>query len=432
MAGLGLGREIGRSLAWATRNLNRNRARHAATFSAIALGIAGLDCLAGYVVRWEHTLEAISIYLNNTGTVAVFRKDGHKNHLARPLRYSLDAKERERILTLARASPGVEAASAVLQGQGLASNGTKTFPFVGIGVDPGLQKTFFAREDVRRWAADFTLLESGDDLWKYPQGNPVGLAKGLRMLLGDTAGGIQLLTQGFEGNFSAVDADVVQTFSTGVALSEDSRLRTTLASAEALFDTGGASWIAVFLEDAGKARSFAAQFAKRLEAEGLSVDVFAWQVERVSPFYVGVMNFLYMMGASFFLLIAGVVALAVVNSVLLTSLERFRETGTLRAVGYLPASLALGFATEVFLLGTLASATGCAVAHAVSAAVNSANLRFKPPGWADTVQFMLTPNLASGLGVSLVLVGVATLAAFLTALHTARQPVVILLGEERN
>jgi len=302
---------------------------------------------------------------------------------------------------------------------------------VGIGVDAGLQKTFFAREDVRKWASDFTLLESGDDLWKHPQGNPVGLAKGLRTLLGDTGGGIQLLTQGFEGNFSAVDADVVQTFTTGVALSEDSRLRTTLSAAEALFDTRGASWIAVFLEDASKARRFADDFEKRLAAEGLEVDAIAWQDERVSPFYVGVMNFLYMMGASFFLLISGVVALAVVNSVLLTSLERFRETGTLRAVGYLPGSLAKGFATEVFLLGAMASATGCAVAHVVSAAINAANLRFKPPGWADTVQFMLTPNAASGLTVSFVLVGVATLAAFLTALHTARQPVVVLLGEER-
>jgi putative ABC transport system permease protein len=412
------------------RNLSRNRARHAATFFVVALGTAGLNGLAGYVIRWENTLKAVSIYLNNTGTVAVFKRGGHKNHLARPLRFSFTHEEKERILAAAREQHGVEAAAPVLRGQGLASNGTKTFPFVGIGFDPGLQRTFEDREDVQRWAAEHTHLESGEPLWQAASENPVGLAKGLGVLLAERE--VQLLSQGFEGNFSAIDAQVVHTYSTGVALLEDSRMRMSLAAAERLFDTRGASWVAIFLRDPSLSRSFAVQFENVLSAQGLEVDVIPWQDERVSPFYVGVMNFLFMMAGSFFLLIAGVVALAVVNSVFLTTLERFQEMGTLRAVGYLPGRLALGFAGEVFFLSVAAASVGIGVSFAVSGALNASNVRFRPPGFADTVQFMLTPNAASSLLVGALVVLVAGVAAFLAALRTASLPVVTLLGEERN
>jgi putative ABC transport system permease protein len=422
------------------RNLQRNKARHAATFLAMALGVAGLNCLAGYVVRWENTLRTMSIYLEQTGSVAVFRRGGHKAHLVRPLRYALTEEQRARILVEARESTEVVAASPVIRGQGLASDGAKTFPFVATGLEPGLQRTFLAREDVRRWAGEFAALASGRQLWERGEENPlenrlenpVGLARGLAGLLGDTSDGIQLLAQGFEGNFSAIDAHVVQTYGTGVALTEDSRLRTTLAAAERLFDTRGASWVAVYLSDHRKASAFAASLEAKLEARGVEVDAIPWHDARVSPFYVGVMGFLHMMAASFFLLIAGVVALAVVNGVLLTSLERTKETGTLRAVGFAPARIAAGFALEIFVLGVGAALAGVASAFLVSTGINAANLRFRPPGFADTVQFLLTPNALTSAAVSVLVVGVATSAAFLTAWRLARAPVATLLGEERN
>ena len=323
---------------------------------------------------------------------------------------------------------------AVVQGQGLASNGKRAFPFVGMGLDPKLQEKFVARADVLKWAAEFTHLRSGDQLWASAAPAPVGVALGLGKLLGNTSGGIQLLSQGFGGGFSAIDGDVVQTYSTGVALTEDSRLRMTLPAAERHFDTKGASWIAVFLEDSTRPSSFrfAQALREKLAAAGLKIEVVPWQDERVSPFYVGVMDFLFMMGASFFLLISGVVALAVVNSVLLTSFERAKETGTLRAVGYLPSRIAAGFAAEVFMLGLLAAVAGNLLCWLVSLAINSANLRFRPPGWADTVQFMLTPSFATCGAVGALVVSVATASAFVMALRLARAPVVSLLGEERN
>jgi len=422
------------TLRFAFRNLRRNRARHAATFTAMALGTMGLSALLAYIVRWEHTLRAISVYHDFRGTVAVFKEGGVKNHIARPSRYSLTEDERHAIEVTARGFAKVADVGAVVRGQGLASNGKRSFPFLGTGIDPALQKKFAARADVRKWAADFTQLRSGTQLWETTSENPVGVAVGLARLLSNAGEGVQLLTQGFGGGFSAIDADVVHSYSTGVALTEDSRVRMSLGAAERLFDTKGASWVAVFLEDSSRGQSipFARELERRLRTQGLKVEVLAWQDERVSPFYVGVMEFLYMMGFSFFLLISGVVALAVVNSVLLTSFERAKETGTLRAVGYMPARLAAGFTFELMLLGTMATLAGNALCFLGSMGVNALNLRFRPPGFADTVQFMLTPNLITCAAVAAAVISVAALSAFLMALRLAKTPIVSLLGEERN
>ena len=95
----------GSSLRFALRNLRRNQARHAATFIAMSLGTAGLSALLGYIVRWEYTLRAISVYHNFTGTVAVFKEGGVKNHIARPRRFSLTEDERRIIESAARYFP---------------------------------------------------------------------------------------------------------------------------------------------------------------------------------------------------------------------------------------------------------------------------------------------------------------------------------------
>jgi len=68
------------------------------------------------------------------------------------------------------------------------------------------------------------------------------------------------------------------------------------------------------------------------------------------------------------------------NTSTLTVLERSREIGTFRALGYTRRDVTDLFVREMALLATLGLALGLLLAAAVSIAVAFANIRVTPPG----------------------------------------------------
>jgi putative ABC transport system permease protein len=95
-------------------------------------------------------------------------------------------------------------------------------------------------------------------------------------------------------------------------------------------------------------------------------------------------------------------------------LERRREIGTLRAVGFLPRDIGRLFFRESAALTVISLVGGLALALAVTFLINRAGIRFRPPGIAGTMSFLLTPDIRL-LGAAALLVGLIALAsAFFT------------------
>src|SRR5262249_40160894 len=132
---------------------------------------------------------------------------------------------------------------------------------------------------------------------------------------------VQLVANSFDGGLSAQDANIVSKFSTGQALSEDTGMLTSLETLQRLYETDGVSNISIFLKDRKDLSGFYRDFRDKIKAEGIPVSVLPYQDEKVSPFYVGVTQFIYAAASFFLMLVSLVVVISLANTISMNVVE---------------------------------------------------------------------------------------------------------------
>lgn len=445
--------------AWRTaaRNLYRNRRRNLATAVAIALGSAAMVLLGGYAIRVERFLRANTVYLQRVGHLVVYPAGGLEGALAQPAKYALPPEAQQLAVDEIQKLPQVEFVMRQLRGMGLAGNGCKTLPFAALGVEPELDARVLQHPEVLAATPELGCPLAGKNLSEYPGlDGATGLSAGLFRLLGkkkvhdqlDRAVGVvvpdcsspelkkalaadanvQLAGLSWAGGLSAVDAEVVQVFHTPLAQTEDGTVLTSLATLQRLYDTDSVTSLAVFLKDARDVRELAGLIKSRLGARGLSVDVYPFDDTRVGPYYAGTIPMINALVTFIGLLVVSVVVLSVLNAMTLTVLERTREMGTFRALGFTRRQLLGLFLREAALLSLLAVAAGLVLGVAVAYAVNAANVRFSPPGMPGTIQLVVTPTPLWCAAVALMLIPLAAVGTWIAVRRRVREPVVSLLS----
>ena len=93
--------------------------------------------------------------------------------------------------------------------------------------------------------------------------------------------------------------------------------------------------------------------------------------------------------AAIALVLCGLASLTILNTMTISVSERTREMGMLRSLGYRRKDLMNLFVKEATLVLLAGACAGVALAYAVAAIVNALDVRFKPPGVADTMQFLI-------------------------------------------
>ncbi len=405
-------------IAWV--NLFRNKRRNLLSLMAVVLGYLGMSLFFDYVLWAESWMSTISIYLNHNGHVTVFKDGALDRFYSKPRRYLISAENQERVAALAKADPRVEFVGRYLKGMGLVNRGTASTAFMAQGVDLSIEKAVLEHEQVRRWSGEFVKMQYQGSLWGDPSvANPVALTGEISKLLGYRFGqpgntDLQLISTTFDGGISAQDANVVSRFSTGLALSEDSGLLTSLQTLQRLYDTDGVSSMAIYLRDRGELRSFTRDFRAKIQAEKIPVEVLPFRDEKVSPFYVGVTQFVYAAAGFFLLLVSSVVVISLANTMSMAVIERTREIGTLRSIGYLPSQVGRIFLMEGALLVAIGLTGGLTLNHVVAYLVNNhTNFRFAPPGIAGDAQFLVITNsgVSAALAVIFLAIGMAAIGA---------------------
>lgn len=444
------------------RNFWRQKARNIYTLIAVAVGSASLICIGGYTNRWENTLKNDAIYLRGAGSLSIYKEDGRLLSRSKPKKFTLSAADVAKIRHELGAHPEVEHIGSFLRMTGLASNGCNSQPFEVLGYDPELDATLRAKPEVRRWCGDLLGFIKGESFAAIGRPGLVGLASGLASLLGKASvqsegaveapltdlkayceapgareriardPNLQLMGLTFDGHFGAVDADIAHIFSTGSTLQEDTRLTAPLALVQELYQTERASHVAIYLKDHSRAERLMPAFAAQLKAAGLNVEIFSWNDRRISPFYHGVMSFIRAMDLFCTLLISSVVALCVINLTTMNVLERSREIGTLKAIGFPRSLIARIFLAEASLVAAVGSALGLALALLVCHYLEGAGIRFHPPGFTGSVSFILAPSPVSILRVLGLLTGLVLLASGWTSFSMARRSSLELLTEKSS
>ncbi len=406
----------------ALRNLRRNRRRNLATAAAIALGYAGLVVLGGYANHIERLLRTNAVYLQHSGHVSVWLEGGFEGAGANPEKLQLDPAAQKKVLDFAARDPRVEFAARYLRGVGLAGNGCTTMPTRILGVEPATLARIVAHPEVQAWSPEISMPVAGRWLDRTPEvAHPAALSVGLAVLLekprvrDETRGlppaprildcdtplqadelgrdaDVQLASVTYDGTFNALDTEMVATFHATESLAEESSLLTTLDTVQTLFATDRATWIALFLRDPRQAHAVAADVVAALGKDGLRVEALPYDDERANPYYVGSTAFLGSIVGFITVLVALVLVLTVVGAMTLTILERTREIGTWRALGFQRGHVVALVVRETFLLALAGLAGGLSIGLLVALAVNHAGLRFSPPGVPGSIALLIHPS----------------------------------------
>lgn len=338
-------------LRLAVRNLVRNTRRTAITVAGIALGLA-LMVLANNIANYSHQ----DMLRTATGLLAgdvVVQEQGYQ---ADPKDDTVVADSKSVADALAKAIPNA-IITRRLAVQGLITSPTNSVGVMLRGVEPGVEAQVIDLDN-----------KLVDGEWLSPD-DPQGIVMGHAMVdsLGIAVGDKVVFMGQPEG--SEVQSRLFRlrgVYATGAAELDGFVAIVPLAAAQSLYTTADpATQIAIHLPDAH--HTDVALAAAKAAVTRPDVEILGW--EDAIP---DIRDFVHLdsaYGDGIWAVLGVIVAMGVVNTVLMSVMERVREFGVMMAVGMRPARLAGLILTEGVVLGVVGAALGLFLGLVTTAAV---------------------------------------------------------------
>ncbi|UWQ12786.1 FtsX-like permease family protein (plasmid) [Aliiroseovarius crassostreae] len=189
-------------------------------------------------------------------------------------------------------------------------------------------------------------------------------------------------------------------------------------------DSQEATTLMLQLADPNQAELVKARVAQVIENNGYDLSVYHFtEVDPTFDRIFGMFTFMFIV-VSFVLAI--VIVFTIVNTVSMTVVERVKEIGTIRALGFRKGFVRALFLAESTLIGLIGAVIAVVAAVLLSNLINAAGLQWTPPSNATplTVQLMVLENPIFAIGVALALVIIAVLAAVFPTYKAARLNIV--------
>jgi putative ABC transport system permease protein len=280
-----------------------------------------------------------------------------------------------------------------------------------VGIDP-------VRED-RTTNFNNTVIE-GSPLPTIPGYNALigkGLAKIIKAEVGDS---LVLLSQGADGSIANAKYEIVGLVESGEMGGDRMNCYIDISSAQQLFVLDRQCHeIAITVNDISKVNSVTANLRSTVKTEKL--DIQPWMVFAKS-FYEAMkadMNGLWIQLGIIILL----VAFGVLNTVLMSVLERQREFGLLKAIGTKPGMIIIQILIEMNLIALLSIITGSVVALGLLYWLSNYGISLSTPmtfGGVQIQQMNATINLRSFIIPLITVIITTTAVSILPAVKAAR------------
>ncbi len=218
----------------------------------------------------------------------------------------------------------------------------------------------------------------------------------------------------------------------GIELSDRERAQANGRFDPALLDRGMAIHAAIILDDLGRLREAQAEVQAALDQAGLGVQVVDWVAATgiIGQVVVLVRVVLYIAIGIIFL-----VALVIINNTMvMATMERVMEIGTMRAIGAQASLVRRLLLLETLMLGLLSGALGAGLGYWLVSSLGTSGI----PAPADELIFLFAgPRLFPAAGTGNVLAGFAAIVvvSLLAILYPATiatriQPVVAMSPRE--
>lgn len=400
-------------LAFALRNVFRQRVRSAATLAAISLGVAGLILASGFVQDIFIQLGEAIIH-SQSGHLQVARQGYREGRTRAPESYLIERPDE--LKAKLAAEPGVQRMLARLGFSGVLNNGKRDLGIVGEGVEPAAEA---ALGSYLQYIEGRALADGDSDGIVLGQ----GAARSLGLKAGDRVNLVMSLPQ---GAVNTLDFEVIGVFQSFSKDFDARAVRIPLAAARQLMDTDAAHVMVVVLERTEDTDGVLAALRGKLEAQGY--EVASWR--ELSDFYDKTLQLYERQFGVLRLIILLMVLLSVANSVNMTLFERTREFGTMLALGDPPRRVFRLIMTESLLLGLFGAGLGMALGCAAALIVSAIGIPMPPPpnanlGYTAFIRLVPAEVLTAG-AIGLV---ATCLAAIMPARRVSRMLVVDALRQ---
>lgn len=404
----------------AFKNLLRNPRRSLVTGLAIAMGFGGLTLFNGYSYRIERALAMGTIYNNHAGHISIIKKGWFEKGLSKPKRFSLTENDQRDLGDFFKTYESEFLFKTPLYvGIGLISNGCRTLPFYFKGLERNYHDHMTHSPEFNRWSTFINKKYPGTNYSFFTdEDSPLMITHNLALLLNKKVlytnaaslppsqwidcqketkndlisqdPSVQLLAKNKEGGFAALNANIVGHYIVGFSFLDDVSIEGPITLAQKLYDTQSISRLLLFLKNPQDLTSWKSQIRPLFEKRFSHLEMVFYDDARLSPFYVGTSSFLKNL-TFLFVLIAGIsITLTIINSLTISVLERSKEIGTLRALGFTPSQVAWLFGREMLILTILSLILGWILAAVAMVAINSAGFTYSPPGASEAIKLEVT------------------------------------------
>ena len=178
------------------------------------------------------------------------------------------------------------------------------------------------------------------------------------------------------------------------------------------------------VKNPGNVEAVKTRVAEVIATRGFDLNVYHFtEVDPTFNRIFGMFTFIFIVVS---LVLSIVIIFTIVNTISMTVMERVKEIGTIRALGFRKGFVRALFLTESVLIGFFGAVLALGSAVLLSNMVNNAGIQWTPPSNATplTVQLMVLDNPVFAIGVFLTLVLLAFLAAVVPTFRAARLNIV--------
>lgn len=328
-------------LAW--RNIWRNRRRTLISMSAVALGLM-VVLVYGSMIR--RMLSDAKNQLDNTGLGHV-EITGEGWRARRPVNVVIDPAVVERLSL----PPGSEVAARLLsRGLLTSAHGNEAVEVHGVDWQSEVQVASYLR-DIRKGA----LPEDGD------AGIVIGDGLAERMQL-DVGHKVRLMTQTADGEMGAQLFRVRGIFHALSSQISDRRIIVARAQLEELTGVHGVHQIVIQLDRAAESGAVAADIKRAI---GPGHDVMTYF--EIFPTFAQMEKLMDSVQTLMAFFVYFLVGLGIMNTMLMSVLERTRELGVLQALGTRPGGIVALILAESFWIATMSVVVGLALGLGINA-----------------------------------------------------------------
>jgi ABC-type lipoprotein release transport system permease subunit len=333
-------------IAW--RNVWRNTRRTVITLGAISVGLTMLIFFKGYTDGFHQQTVENSIKLH-TGHIQIHRLGYQEEQLV-----ELAMSRPEEALAAVRSQAGIKAYTQRVTAQGLIASSDTSRGILIVGVDPvGEPRLTTLKSKVV--AGEYLSAAEGHQILIGEK-----LARSLKVSLGDK---LVLLTQAADGSMGADAYRVCGLFATGSQDLDKGMCFIPIKQAQELLVLGDRiSEIAIIVENADEVDRIRLELSAKLDTK--RYEVLSWK--EISAWLVQIIELddasLYVIE----LIVFVIVALGILNTMLMSILERVREFGLMMAMGTRPWQVVGMVMLEALLLGVVSVVVGSLMGSAVT------------------------------------------------------------------